>query len=188
MAGKEMTIGALSRAVAANVKRLRTDKLWSVRQLSEQVQRVANWEINPMGIRRIEAELRRVSADDLGALALALNVSPMVLMLPEEDSVIVPAGELYSVADIWDWLIGKQALIGDQLTFLRASNPLDWPRMAALIEKLGVSGDLAAGVLSSRASSALAYEPPAEIAADSDEVRKLLREFEEFRAARRGDS
>ncbi len=71
---------------------------------------------------------------------------------------------------------GKRALMGDRLDFLRASNPLDWPRMAALVEHLGLGGELAAGVLSSRANTVLNYEPLPEINADSEEAEKLLRE------------
>jgi transcriptional regulator with XRE-family HTH domain len=137
--------------------------------LADLVKQVANWDIAGLvGIRRIEEGKRRVSPDDLVALALALGVSPLALMLPTEASQIVPNDEVYTASEIWDWATGRRALSGDQLDFVRASNPLDWPRMAELIEhlRIGDKPDLAAGVLASRGSPVGHYEPAPEVSAE----------------------
>jgi transcriptional regulator with XRE-family HTH domain len=183
MAGKEMQMGPMSRTVAANVKRLRDGKNWNFKELSEQVKQVANWDISAVAVRRIEDEERRVSPDDLAALALALGVSPMALMLPTEASQIVPDGEVYTAKTIWDWAAGNRAIMGDQLDFIRASNPLDWPQMAALIEHLDVGGnrDLAAGLLWSRGAVG-EYEPPPEINAEDlseEDVAEIMRDVKD---------
>ena len=41
--------------------------------------------IPPLGLRRIENGARRVDADDLLALAVALGVSPVTLLMPNAD-------------------------------------------------------------------------------------------------------
>jgi len=51
-------------------------------QLSDRLAVDAQWSINPVGIRRIEARERRVTPDDLTALAVALKVSPVTLLMP----------------------------------------------------------------------------------------------------------
>lgn len=83
MAGKEPDIGPTSRAVADNVKKFREDAGWNFTELSERLAAEANWSINAVGIRRIEAGERRVTPDDLAALAIALGVSPVSLLMPK---------------------------------------------------------------------------------------------------------
>jgi transcriptional regulator with XRE-family HTH domain len=82
MAGKEPNIGPTSRTVAENVKRWRDARNMSYRQLSDRLQTAAQWPINPVGIRRIESGERRVTPDDLTALAVALQISPATLLMP----------------------------------------------------------------------------------------------------------
>jgi transcriptional regulator with XRE-family HTH domain len=82
MPGKEPSIGPTSRTVAENVKRQREARNMSFAQLSDRLQTDARWSINPVGIRRIESGERRVTPDDLTALAVALKVSPITLLMP----------------------------------------------------------------------------------------------------------
>jgi hypothetical protein len=99
-------------------------------------------------LRRIEAGDRRVDVDDLVALALALDVSPLALLLPTEASSLVPEGDRYAAERIWDWARGHQALTGDVLTFLRDSNPLEWPEWeATLSNTYPYNESVAAGIL-----------------------------------------
>jgi len=95
---------------------------------------------------------RRVDADDLVALALALDVSPLALLLPTEPSSLVLNGNRYAAERIWDWARGDQALTGDALAFRRDSNPLDWPEMEAVLQRSleGLSDDNKAAMLRSR--------------------------------------
>ena len=82
--------------------------------------------IPPLGLRRIEAGERRIDIDDLVALALALEVSPLRLLLPTEISPLVTNGVLYEAHRIWEWGAGKWPLSGDEVTFVRDSHPLRW--------------------------------------------------------------
>jgi transcriptional regulator with XRE-family HTH domain len=111
MAGKEPEIGPTARAVADNVKRLRTDLRLNYTELSETLQEVADWSINAVGIRRIESGERRVTPDDLVALALALGVSPISLLMPNYDSLdrrdlveMTGRGEAVTAEVLWNWL------------------------------------------------------------------------------------
>lgn len=112
MAGKEPNIGPTSRAVAENVKRWREARNLSYRQFSDRLQTDAQWPINPVGIRRIEAGERRVTPDDLTALAVALKVSPATLLMPglpgATDSTemveVTGASDKVMAATLWLWL------------------------------------------------------------------------------------
>lgn len=95
-------------------------------------------EIPPLGLRRIESGERRVDVDDLVALALALDVSPLALLLPTDTIRLVPYGRSWEAETIWMWATGSQALPGneDALIFLRDSNPLtDWSQVGGDIAK-----------------------------------------------------
>ena len=81
--GKEPEVGPTSRAVADNVKRFREDAGWNFTELSERLLTEANWSINAVGIRRIEQRERRVTPDDLAALAIAFGISPTSLLMPQ---------------------------------------------------------------------------------------------------------
>ena len=111
MPGKEPDFGATARTVAANVKRLRQTQNLNYTQLSDRLQNVADWSINAVGIRRIESGERRVTPDDLLALARALGVSPIALLMPETDTsadTVTATGLPTPVtAEVfWDWLQG----------------------------------------------------------------------------------
>lgn len=80
--GKEPDFGPSARAVAENVKQFRTAAGWNFTELSERLSEVADWSINAVGIRRIEQRERRVTPDDLVALAVAFGVSPVSLLMP----------------------------------------------------------------------------------------------------------
>jgi transcriptional regulator with XRE-family HTH domain len=112
MAGKEPNIGPTSRTVAENVKRWRDARNMSYRQFSDKLQTAAQWPISPVGIRRIESGERRVTPDDLTALAVALRVSPVTLLMPglpdteDPDEMVKVTGIDNKVpADkLWLWL------------------------------------------------------------------------------------
>lgn len=132
--GKEPDIGATSRTVAENVKRLRTAQNMNFTQLSEKLLAAANWEINPVGIRRIETGERRVTPDDLTALAIALGVYPVTLLMPLADAKSDPVevtgfGDDLTAEQLWDWLIAERPLPGatrvSLLTLLTVASP-EW--------------------------------------------------------------
>jgi transcriptional regulator with XRE-family HTH domain len=117
------------------VRRLRTAQNMNYTQLSEKLAAAANWEINPVGIRRIEAGERRVTPDDLMALAVALNVSPITLLMPETAAatdVIEVTGRQPDVAwAVWDWLRGFLFRDFKDADSVVASNP-PWAVDAAM--------------------------------------------------------
>jgi transcriptional regulator with XRE-family HTH domain len=118
MAGKEPEVGATARTVADNIKRFREAQNMNFTQLAERLGAVANWSINAVGIRRIEAGERRVSTDDLMALAVALDVSPATLLMPSTgsaDDLIEATGVDGDVPArrLWRWLAGDGPLADD---------------------------------------------------------------------------
>lgn len=114
-------LGASGRAVAANVRRLRKARGWSLRALSEALAEVGRG-LSQDAINKIEngaeegttRQIRRVDTDDLVALAVVFGVSPAALLVPFTqwpfDSVSVTgAGEIPAVA-AWEWANGKHRL------------------------------------------------------------------------------
>lgn len=118
VAGKEPDIGTTARTVAANVERLRRAHDLNYKQLSERLQDAAGWSINAVGIRRIESGERRVTPDDLVALALGLGVSPATLLMPvadkQSDQVSVTGVAVpIDAARVWEWLTAQKPLLED---------------------------------------------------------------------------
>ncbi len=68
--------------------------------------------IPPTGITRIEKGERRVDADDLVALAIALRVTPDALLLPPTlvGEVDLTRGKTVAATVAWFWVTGKRAL------------------------------------------------------------------------------
>lgn len=141
MAGKEPERGPTARAVAENVRRIRTKLRLNYTELSERLQDVAGWTINAVGIRRIESGERRVTPDDLMALALALGVSPITLLMPEYDTLdkhdaveMTGSDEKVPAHRLWDWLRASQTLknsyqdMDPYYAFITASEPR-WIRL-----------------------------------------------------------
>lgn len=115
VAGKEPEIGPTARTVADNVKRLRGKLNYT--QLSERLQEVSGWSINAVGIRRIESGERRVTPDDLVALARALGVWPVTLLMPAADEpteMVTATGlpEPVTAGTYWGWLTAIEGLYG----------------------------------------------------------------------------
>jgi transcriptional regulator with XRE-family HTH domain len=113
--GKEPDAGETSRVVAENVERLRKAQNMNFTQLSEKLADAASWSINAVGIRRIEKGERRVTPDDLTALAVALGVSPITLLMPATESASDPVAvtgfpEQLPADRLWNWLTADDTL------------------------------------------------------------------------------
>lgn len=111
---KKNPLGPTGDHVRANVERLREARGLTKKDLADEAARQGR-PIPPLGISRIEAGKRRVDADDLLALALALNVSPLALLLPPEGhsewrTVQLTAEVEALVTDAWLWAVGSRAL------------------------------------------------------------------------------
>ena len=80
---RDIQLSPASRAVAANLMRLRKAQRLTTTRLSAALDELGQ-PIHASGITRIEKGERRVDVDDLVALAKALNVRPEQLLMPFE--------------------------------------------------------------------------------------------------------
>jgi transcriptional regulator with XRE-family HTH domain len=129
-------LGSTGENVRKNIRQLRDKKGISGPDLSAKLDALGR-PIPPLGIHRIESGSRRVDVDDLVAIALALNVSPLALLLPTEAAPLLPSGEQYSAERIWDWATGRHPLMAtdDVVEFIRYSDPLNWPDIEAVLSR-----------------------------------------------------
>ena len=105
--------GPIGAAVAANVEAHRAAQNLSYAALSRRLAELGR-PIPALGLTRIRDGQRKVDADDLVALALALEVSPATLLLPpapDEDAggtaLVTERGGYYPRRQIWNWLISE---------------------------------------------------------------------------------
>lgn len=114
--------GATAEAVSANVRRLRVDLNLGLRGLSNRLKEVGR-PLTHSAVDQIEKGTRRVDVDDLVALAVALEVSPPALLMPNVDSVgpkdrvemtgTDPSGPpvLIPALAVWEWITGQQPIV-----------------------------------------------------------------------------
>lgn len=115
MAAIPKPVGIIGGRVAGNLRSTRREV--STYELERRLKAIG-WPIASSGITRIESGERRVSADDLVALAVALGVTPNQLMFPAMAS---RPGTTYALplvgtvvaqdTDIWAWATGDSPLV-----------------------------------------------------------------------------
>lgn len=123
-------LGPTGDAVRANIRSIRDSQGISGPELSARMTELGR-PIPPLGIHRIENGQRRVDADDLAALAIALNVSPASLLMPDlsavkQDSGIHVTGltKVIKAKYVWAWLIAARPIVDDSAgTFLTKALP-----------------------------------------------------------------
>jgi transcriptional regulator with XRE-family HTH domain len=126
---KKIDLGPTGVTVARNIRVWREIRRLSHTDLSRLLTDQGH-NLAPLGLRRIEERARRVDVSDLIAIAIALNISPLTLLLPTEDAFLVEKGGQLEVDRIWAWgrgqaLNGEHPLLGgDPIAFVRDSNPL----------------------------------------------------------------
>lgn len=113
MAAKKIDLGGTGETVKENVKRLRGGMQY--KELSERLAELGR-PIPPLGLRRIEAGERRVDVDDLMALAVAFDVSPLALLLPRDGS--------RELASPMAGVVGREVAHNTQWLFALAQEPL----------------------------------------------------------------
>ncbi|MFJ4879355.1 helix-turn-helix domain-containing protein [Streptomyces sp. NPDC088745] len=118
-------LSASGRTVAANVARLRADRGWSLRKLSEALAEAGRG-LSQDAINKIEngaklddpkyagkpPQIRRVDVDDLMALSVALGVSPATLLLPHDArgvAGVTGVGEV-DARLAWQWMFCHEPL------------------------------------------------------------------------------
>jgi transcriptional regulator with XRE-family HTH domain len=111
MATNEVPRGPISDYVTENVKRLRAARRLSLAELSEEMTRAGR----PMlasGLHRLEQGKRRVDCDDLVGLAIALDVSPITLLMPwsAHGEVELTDKVRANLLEAWDWMRGLRPL------------------------------------------------------------------------------
>jgi len=144
MAGVKKVAGPSSDRVRRNLLRLRRQRGLSAAELARRLADLGQ-PILDTGIIKIEKGDRRVDVDDLVALAVALNVTPNALLLPE---VVLPAGAAIvaltpqqdgRMKDLWAWATGEiplghkpvtssddEAARSAEWTFAVANRPHRW--------------------------------------------------------------
>lgn len=113
MAGKRLELSDTGIAVADNVERLIRSTGLNHTQLSARLALIGR-DIPPLAVGRIIKKERRVDADDLVALAIALGVTPITLLMPatgadDEDAqvTLTGVGKPISAVSAWNWLSGQ---------------------------------------------------------------------------------
>lgn len=114
MADKRNPLAATGKTVSANVRRLREANNLGYAELARRLKATGR-SIPELGLRRIEEAERRVDADDLMALAVALDVSPLTLLMPptnSADDAIITATGTVTAGRLWRWLAAEAPLTG----------------------------------------------------------------------------
>ncbi len=106
----------LAGVVAANIKRWRVQRGLDQQALADRLGQLG-WQVDRTTITRIEHGERKVTVDDLGMLAAALNVPLTVMLIPVFDGgdvTLTPSGRTNAVNRWWlfEWMIGNEPLPG----------------------------------------------------------------------------
>jgi transcriptional regulator with XRE-family HTH domain len=122
------------------VRRWREERRLTLPGLSERLKAVGR-PILPSGLSKIELGERRADVDDLVALAIALEVSPAALLMPNEptgERVDLTENRRVSFNNAWSWATGEGPLLepGEELElhdpryqrFIRENRPHENPR------------------------------------------------------------
>jgi transcriptional regulator with XRE-family HTH domain len=112
---KKNPLGATGTTVADNIRRLRTGQNLPYTELAARLDRLGR-PIPLLGLRKLETYERRIDADDLVALAAALQVSPATLLTPPTagpDATVDTAVGPVRAGRWWDWLTADRPLTGE---------------------------------------------------------------------------
>ncbi|MFD5784076.1 helix-turn-helix domain-containing protein [Streptomyces sp. NPDC126933] len=98
--------------VAANLKRLRAGRSWSVRELADRLTQ-AGRTFSHSAVTRTENGTRQASVGDLMSFAAVFDVSPLAFLLPmadkEEEVAVTGLGDV-PAGPLWEWASGGMPL------------------------------------------------------------------------------
>lgn len=131
--------GLIARTVGNAVRERREELGLTYAQLARRLAK-AGQTVPTLGLRNIEAGVRRVDVDELVALALVLDVSPATLLMPQRLSPgttvhVQGLGADVSAERFWRWLTAEYPLSGSVMAFYNDALPV-WER-DQLESKLG---------------------------------------------------
>lgn len=115
MAGIKKEPGPTARRLADSLRRIRNGQRITTAELSRRLAALGQ-PIPDTGITKTEQATRRVDADDLVALALALGITPNTLLMPEIDWLgTATAHQLTpevagTAEELWQWAQGERPL------------------------------------------------------------------------------
>ncbi|MBF6060569.1 helix-turn-helix transcriptional regulator [Nocardia terpenica] len=104
---QEYPRGPFSRAVASNIKRLRGDQGLTHVDLEnkiDQLNLLPRRSLHRLAIGRVESGRKTVDPDELIALSIALDVSPITLLMPEIGQRDGVDGTELTGEKLWAWL------------------------------------------------------------------------------------
>lgn len=130
----------MAERVAANVRRFRRAREWILQDLSDALGRVGR-PIVLSGVGKIEQGERRVDVDDLVALALALEVSPLALMFDEpalavDDEIQLTGQRSMPVPEALDWACDRAGM-----TWLIKISDASWSALQEILRQREARGD-----------------------------------------------
>ncbi|AMY53415.1 helix-turn-helix domain-containing protein [Rhodococcoides fascians] len=145
MEAKRVKLGPTGDTVRANIAYVRNDQRLTLRELAERTNTIGRPMSNST-ISQIENGSRRVDVDDLLAIAIALDISPITLLTPraEETSQTSATGAgTITVRDLRNFLEGYRSLRGSGLDFaLRSLSLGKWQLMNNRMQSDGTGSGL----------------------------------------------
>lgn len=100
--------GPTAEAVSKNIRRTREQRGLTIYELAAKLQAVGR-PVAPSAVAKMERAERQVTVDDLVAVALALNTSPISLLLPAvwgDVPVQLTTGQRLTARTAWRWIRG----------------------------------------------------------------------------------
>ncbi len=112
----EKVAHGLGEVVAGNVRRWRAGRGLDQQALADRLGKLG-WTVDRTTVVRIEKGTRKVTVDDLGLLAVALNVPLPLLILPAHEArpvALTSAGKTSALHPwmLWEWMLGNEPLPG----------------------------------------------------------------------------
>lgn len=117
MPNQEELVSSASDVVGARVRQLRLERGWKTpQQLAERCAEIGAEDLTTNAIYALESgrrdaegrRRRRVTVDEMIALAYALEVSPLALLLPKENEEYpLPEGISADARTVFEWFVGR---------------------------------------------------------------------------------